>query len=101
MAQQAHLFAPQPEAPDYPADLPALVRRLARKLASLDGGDPDAPPVVSGGEPAWHYCIDNAAEILEYLTALLAGGQLLTEVVSRRRQASAARVLRDLLNPAP
>ena len=101
MPPQAHLSAPHPAPPDYPADLPALVRRLARKLASLDGGDPDAPPVVSGGEPAWHYHIDDAAEILEYLIALLAEGRLLAEVVSRRRQASAARALRELLEPAP
>jgi len=101
MPIQASSFAPLPAPPDYPADLPALVRRLARKLASLDGGDPDAPPIVSGGEPSWHYHIDEAAEILEYLTALLAEGRLLAEVVSRRRQASAARVLRELLDPAP
>ena len=100
MPTQAHLLAPRLEAPDYPADLPALVRRMARFPAALNGGDPDAPLPGGGDAPAWHYHIDAAAQGLEHLIAILAGGQLLADVVSRRRQTSAARVLRDLLDPA-
>ena len=101
MPIQAVPFASHPAPPDYPADLAALVRLLARKLAGLDGGHPDVPPIAGGDVPAWHYHIAAAGEILEDLITLLAEGRLLADVVSRRRQRAAARVLRELLDPAP
>ena len=96
-ATQAHLFAPQPEAPEVPDDLPALIRRFARFLAALHGGAPDIPPVPGGAAPAWHYHVADATEILERLIDLLSRGALPVGVVSRRRQRYAAKALRALI----
>jgi len=97
MPTQPALFAADLEPLPVSDDLPALIRRFARKLATLHGGDPDAPLIDDGDTPAWHYHIDDAHELLEGLIGLLARDTLPSDVVSRRRQRAAAKTLRALM----
>jgi len=97
MSKQAIPLAPHPEAPAIQDDLPAVIRRLARILAALHGAAPDAPPVAGTAAPAWHYHVHDAAEILERLAGLLSKGKFPVDVVSRRRQRTAAKTLRALM----